>query len=893
MRALTDDGPPDAGRNAAAPPPWHALAPEGVADRLGTDRAGLAGEEARARLARVGPNRLRETPPTGAWTILWHQFRSPLIYILLVAGAITLLIGHFVDASVIGAVLALNATIGFLQEKRAEESVRSLLCLASPKARALRDGRMVELDSAELVPGDVVVLESGTRVPADLRLFRDHALRVDESLLTGESLPVAKQVGPVGEREAVADRTSMAYTGSVVATGRARGFVVATGAATELGAIARSLEGTEEIVTPMQARMARFARVVALAVVGAALLAFVEGLLRGEGVAEMFLVAVTLAVSGIPEGLPVVVTITLAVGVRRMAARNAVIRRLPAVETLGSTTVIGTDKTGTLTENRMTVLEIVTPGRRLSLEGGPPGALAPDQHALLEVAVLSNEASLVLREDGAEDALGDPTEVALLVAARRLGFDFERARVQGESLHETPFEPELQHCASVRRLDGRRALLVKGAPERVLAMCALEQGADGSTRPLDRERALEAAAALAGRGLRLLGYARRGLLPDEEAHGARAEGMTWLGLTGMMDPPRAGVRESIAACRRAGIRVLMITGDHARTAGAIGRELGLGGEGGPSVMSGEELAALDEAGLGRAARERDVFARVAPEQKLAVVRALRRQDEVVAVTGDGVNDAPALKAADVGIAMGRSGTDVAREAADMVLTDDDFVSIAAAVEEGRVTFGNLRKVTFFLVSTGAAEVSTVLVALALGWPLPYLPAQILWLNLVTNGVQDVALAFEPGDPDVLSEPPRPRREGILSALLWERTVIAGLVMTAGTLSLFRWELAESGSLPHAQTVALTTMVLFQAFHAGNSRSERRSAFGKSPFSNPWLFLAVAASLGVHVAALYVPWTQFVLRVEPLADPRTWVRMTAVAATIVVAMELHKWIRRRG
>jgi Ca2+-transporting ATPase len=684
----------------------------------------------------------------------------------------------------------------------------------------------------------------------------------------------------------------MAYTGSAVATGRARGFVVATGLRTELGAIARSLAAAHEVVTPMQARMARFARVIALAVVGAALLAFALGLLRGGGAAEMFLVAVTLAVSGIPEGLPVVVTITLAVGVRRMAARNAVIRRLPAVETLGSTTVIGSDKTGTLTENRMTVLEIVTPEGSLAPERGAAGALGPDVRALLESAVLANEASLVLREDGTEEALGDPTEAALLVDARRLGFDFERARVEGESLHETPFEPELQHSASVRRLDGRRELFVKGAPERVLAMCSSELRADGSARPLERARAGERAAALAGRGLRLLGFARRGLSPEEDAHAARAERMVWLGLTGMMDPPRPGVRESIAACRRAGIRVLMITGDHARTAGAIARELGLGGEGGPSVMSGAELAALDEPGLARAVRERDVFARVAPEQKLAVVKALRRQGEVVAVTGDGVNDAPALKAADVGIAMGRSGTDVAREAADVVLTDDDFNSIAAAVEEGRITFGNLRKVTFFLVSTGAAEITTVLVALGLGWPLPFLPAQILWLNLVTNGVQDVALAFEPGDPDGLADPPRAPREGILSGLLWERSAFAGLVMAAGTLSVFRWELAASGSLPRAQTVALTTMVLFQAFHAGNSRSVRRSVFGKSPFSNPWLFLAVAVSLAVHIAALYLPWTQFVLRVERLADPRTWARMAAVAATIVAAMELHKWLRRR-
>ncbi|HVQ76987.1 MAG TPA: HAD-IC family P-type ATPase, partial [Candidatus Binatia bacterium] len=861
---------------------WHVLDHAEVASGLGTSARGLTRVEAAARLERHGPNQLEEAPPPSVWAVLLHQFTSPLIYILLVATVVTLLLREFADAIVIAVVLALNALIGFVQERKAERSVRGLMHLVAPHARVIREGREWDVESRELVPGDLVLLESGGRVPADLRLGSATALLVDESLFTGESVPVTKMTARLDQDDLViGDRTNMAYAGSVVASGRGRGYVVATGAATELGAIARLVRTGERAETPLQQRMTRFAHVVGLVVVGAAIAAFALGVARGEPVAEMFIVAVALAVSAIPEGLPVVFTITLALGVRRMARRNAIIRRLPAVETLGSTTVIGSDKTGTLTENRMTVQRIWAGGRTFTLSDvgtvddagtGEAGAMLGDGRTVvpaedlslrltLLAGVLTNEADIARTDEGYETH-GDPTEAALLVAAARLGLEPAEVRARYPIYAEIPFEPQRQYSASIRIEDDRHVVFVKGAPERVLAMCTQLRTAEGVV-DLDPAVVLEAARALASDGLRVLGMAT-GVLerPPAPERVEEPAGLTFLGLQGSMDPPRAGVREAIAGCQAAGIRVVMITGDHAGTARAIGEQLGIASADSP-VLTGVELGSMDDAALRARVLEVPIYARVAPDHKLRVVQALQSHGEVVAVTGDGVNDAPALKSAEIGVAMGKSGTDVAREASDMVLADDNFVSIYAAVEEGRITFDNLRKVTFFLVSTGAAEVLAILTTLVVQWPLPFLPAQILWLNLVTNGLQDVALAFEPGEPGVLERPPRARGEGIISRLLWERTLLTGLVMAAGTLLMFRWELETSGHLGRAQTVALTTMVLFQVFHVGSCRSERRSVLSLSPWSNPFLFAATAAALLVHVAALYLPPTQFLLRVEPL------------------------------
>ena len=892
MQAIEHSEYSEHGSGSSAVPQWHALHHEQTATLLETRALGLSVDEVQARLARFGPNQLPDPEPTRAWVVLLHQIRSPLIYILLLATVVTLVVGEYVDAAVIAAVVLLNTAIGFVQERKAEASVHALMKLVSPVARVVRAGREKEVASRELVPGDVVLLESGARVPADLRLSATTALAIDESLLTGESVPAAKQAGPLEAEASVADRRNMAYTGSIVTTGRGRGYVVATGAGTQLGAIAEQIRAEMRSATPLQRRMDRFAKIVSLVVGLGASVTFGVGLAMGESATSMFMVAVAFAVATIPEGLPVVLTITLANGVRRMAKRNAILRRLPAVETLGSTTVIGSDKTGTLTENRMTVVELWAGGRTVVLEGDACGdeTHVPSRYTLL-AGVLANEAELYGTGE-AQESQGDPTEVALLVAARRMGLSHEQAREEHAQRAEIPFEPENQYAASFREHDGQHFAFVKGAPERVLSMSTTMLTGEGP-RPLDHEAVLDAAASMAARGLRVLAMAYRELTEAPgDGHPGHPDTLCFAGLVGMVDPPREGVREAIEGCQSAGIRVLMITGDHAATAKAIGMQLGIAGEDDP-VLTGREMADLSTDELADRLERVSVFARVAPEQKLAVVQGLQSRGEVVAVTGDGVNDAPALKAADIGVAMGRSGTDVAREAADMVLADDNFVSIYAAVEEGRVTFDNVRKVTFFLISTGAGLMLAIIASLAMSWPLPFLPAQLLWLNLVTNGLLDVALAFEPGEKGVLARPPRRRDEGIISKLLWERTVVAGVVMAIGTLAMFRLELDASGSLPRAQTVALTTMVLFQIVHVGNCRSEVLSAFGKSPFSNLFLFLAAAASLLVHVGALYLPATQFVLRVEPLTDGKVWLEMLALAASIVVVMEIHKLVRGRS
>ena len=885
-------------QNARGGPHWHALGSDAAAMPLETSPQGLSQDDARRRLERDGPNQLPETPPTSPLVILLHQFSSPLIYILLAASLVTLLLGEFIDAGVIAVVLILNAIIGFSQERRAEQSVRALMRLIAPKAHVVRGGREWAIESRDLVAGDVVLLESGARVPADLRMFSVTALRVDESLLTGESLPVTKTTAalePPGRP--LADRTNMAFMGTVIASGRGRGYVVGTGTRTELGAIAESIRGEGETETPLQHRMTRFAHVIGIVVAISSLLAFAIGVGLGESPSTMFMVAVALAVSAVPEGLPVVFTITLALAVRRMARRNAIVRRLPAVETLGSTTVIGSDKTGTLTENRMTVLEVWAGGETVVVDGAlPPAARREPPHPsaatpldlTLLTGVLTNEAELY-RQDGVVETQGDPTEAALLVSASALGFEPEALRAAYPAVKELPFEPDRQYSASVRLHGAQHLMFVKGAPERVLGMSKFLMSATGAIS-IDGDAVLRAATAMASRGLRVLGMAYVVLPQAPEGDVVPApEGLTFLGLQGMLDPPRTGVREAIEGCQDAGIRVVMITGDHAETALAIGNQLGIATEE-TTALTGVELEQLDDAALRLRVGTSAIYARVAPEHKLRVVQALRSTGEVVAVTGDGVNDAPALKAAEIGIAMGRSGTDVAREAADMVLADDNFVSIYAAVEEGRVTFDNIRKVTFFLVSTGAAEVIMILTALSAGWPLPLVAAQILWLNLVTNGLQDVALAFEPAEPGVLKRPPRPRAEGVMSHLLWERTVVSGLVMAAGTLALFLWELDHDASITRAQSVALTTMVLFQVFHVGNCRSDYVSVFRRSPFSNPFLFVATAAALLIHVAALHFGPAQLVLRIEPL-PLEDWARIVAVAATIIVAIELHKIVRR--
>lgn len=876
---------------------WHTVPAEEIARDLETGPEGLAESEAKRRQEQYGRNIIETQQATSRIAVLLHQFQSPVIYILMAAAVVTLVLREYIDASVITLVLLVNASLGYFQERRAEESVLALMKLVSPKAHVIRDGRDAEIPSERLVPGDLVLLESGVRVPADLRLVSTNALRADESALTGESLPVEKRANDLDDPALpVGDRRNMAHAGSIVTSGRGRGYVVATAMNTELGNIAGHMREESVPETPMQRRMSQFATIIGIVVGVAAVTSFVLGVSLGEDATEMFTVAVALAVAAVPEGLPIAFTITMALGVRRMARRKAIVRRLPAVETLGSTTVIGSDKTGTLTENRMTVREFWAEGAFYRLHEGElervdsdddPAPLAEHRPLYLSLltGVLTNEAE-INQGQGELEVHGDPTEAALLLAADRLGVHPQEVRHAHKTVEDLPFESDRQYSAATRERKGHARAYFKGAPERIAAMCSSQLGDDGE-EPLDREAIDAAASEMAARGLRVLGMAFHespgDLMLDQ------AEGLVFLGLAGMLDPPRAGVQQAIEGCRHAGIRVMMITGDHAATALAIARELNIASPD-DKVLSGAEIEEMSADDLEQRLPSTAVIARAAPEHKLRVVQALRKRGEVVAITGDGVNDAPALRAADIGVAMGKGGTDVAREAADMVLTDDNFVSIYAAVEEGRVTFANIRNVTFFLVSTGVASIIAILSAVVLQWPVPMVAAQLIWLNLATNGLQDFALAFEPGEKGILAQKPRPPNEGLISRLLWERTIITGAVMAVGTLFIFRWELDRTDSLVTAQTAALTTMVLFQLFHVGNSRSVRLSAFRKDPRSNPFLLIASVGSIVLHVAALYLPPTQYVLRVEPL-DAALWVRMIAIAATVIVAVELHKLVRR--
>ncbi len=878
---------------------WHARSIAEVEQSLSTSSHGLTSADAADRLATHGPNVLRDEPPPSAVAVFLRQFLSPFILILVVAAAVTLAMGELLDTTLIAIALLLNAIIGFVQERRAAGAVRALMKLVVPHSRVVRDGQEWDIDSRDLVPGDLVVLESGSRVPADLRLSAVNTLTIDESLFTGESLPVDKASTEVDEQTRTADRPSMAYTGTIVASGRGRGYVVATGDETELGSIADSIRREDAGEMPLQARMARFAKAIGLTVLVAAAVTFASGVAGGESADDMFHVAVAMAVSAVPEGLPVAVTVTLAIGVTRMARRHAVLRRLPALETLGSTTVVGSDKTGTLTENRMTVQTVWAGG---NLYTAPEDLRRDDEalHLALLTGALTNEAELLHSAEGTVST-GDPTEVALLVAADAAGIDPGEIRDQHRLVAEIPFESHRRYSATIRDYDGGRAVFVKGAPEQVVAMCATVHTEHGPA-PLDADTALAAARDLAARGLRVLAMAYRVLHPDAvhaHTHGTAPEPgehidpdeLVLLGFQGMMDPPRSGVRDSIAACHYAGIRVVMITGDHAITARAIADQLGILDEAHPRVLTGVEMAGLDDESLRGALDDVAVFARVSPNDKLRIVRALEAHGHVVAVTGDGVNDAPALRAGAIGVAMGQGGTDVAREASDMVLSDDNFVSIVAAIEEGRIAFTNIRKVSFFLISTAAAETVAIMGSVWLGWPLLLVPAQILWLNLVTNGVQDLALAFEPGSREILKRPPRPRREGILSRTMWERTALVGIIMAAGALMMFRWQLDRDGSLLAAQSVALTTLVVFNIFQAGNARTENRSLFTINPFANPFLFWATLGAVVLHVGALYLPPTQYVLGIEPISGG-AWIRAIIVASSVLVAVEAHKAVRRR-
>jgi len=882
---------------------WYQAAAEDVFKHLVTSHDGLSESEANLRLSQYGPNKLAEQEKISKLKILIHQFTSPLIYILLIAAVVTLFLSEYVDMAVILSVVVLNAVIGYFQEYKAEQSVRSLNQMVVPKARVIRDGKEKEISSEELVPGDIVALASGSKVPADLRLYHSLELKIEEAMLTGESVPTDKISAPLHETNLPpGDQLNMAFMGTIVVSGRARGIVVNTGVKTILGSIAEELKSVRPVKAPVQEKINRFSKQIGLLVLAASAAVFLLGILAGESLQDMFMTAVAAAVATVPEGLPIVVTIALAVGVGRMAKRNAIIRNLPTVETLGSTTVICSDKTGTLTKNEMTVQLIYDGEHTYEITGSgyePRGEVLHEKMPIeskeldtliqvTRIGLLCNE-SEIYEENGQFRVDGDPTEGALIVSAMKLGLKPEEEREKYPRLGIIPFESERGYMATLHEHNGKKIIFAKGAAEKLMDMCT----ACLISEHLIRKDFIKFADTLAKQGLRVLGMAFK-VMPDDTrdiSHHDIESGLILTGLQGMIDPPRDEVKQAIDGCEKAGIRTVMITGDHAITAAAIGRQLGIV-EGETAVLSGRDLKALGDTELFQQVKKTAVYARVAPQDKLRIVQQLKNHGEIVAVTGDGVNDAPALKAAHIGVAMGKSGTDVAKEAADMVIADDNFASIFHAVEEGRVVFENIRKVIFFLIPTGIAAILSIIISQLLGLPIPYLPSQLLWINLVTNGLQVLTLAFEPGEKGILDRPPRSPQEGLMSKLLLQRTVIVGSLISIGVIGNYLLALHSGDSIEQARTVAVTTMVFFQLFQAWNSRSETESVFRMSPMGNPFLLFGMIASIFAHLAVIYVPALQWVFRTVPLTT-QEWGEVLLISATIVLAVEIDKRIRRKS
>ncbi|BBA86664.1 cation-transporting P-type ATPase [Mycobacterium pseudoshottsii] len=887
----------------------HGLPAHEVVLLLETDpHRGLSDGEAAERLQRFGPNALPLAKRGGLLLRILRQFHHPLIYVLLVAGAITAGLQEYIDSSVIFGVVVLNAIVGFIQESKAESALEGLRSMVRTQATVIRDGHEHTVASEDLVPGDLVLLESGDKVPADLRLVRATELHLNESALTGESAAVHKSVAVLPEATPVADRLNMVYSGTLVTAGRGAGIAVATGAETELGEIHRLVGAAETLMTPLTAKLAWFSKVLTIAILGLAAVTFAVGLLRQQDAVETFTAAIALAVGAIPEGLPAAVTITLAIGVARMARRRAVVRRLPTVETLGGTTVICTDKTGTLTENQMTVQVIWTPDDVVEVTGtgyAPDGILqdcdgAPmsmDANAALRWSLIAgascNDAALT-HDDARWDIVGDPTEGAMLVVASKAGLDLGRLASGMPREAAIPFSSERQYMATLHRDGADRVVLAKGAVERVLELCSSQMGADGALRPLEPGAVVDAAEMLTARGLRVLATAVRvGGSPLELNEDTLPGDLAFTGLHAMLDPPRGAARRAVAACHTAGIDVKMITGDHAGTATAIAAQVGLLDDGGPgpgAVLTGPDLAALDAEDYSDAVDQATLFARVSPEQKLRLVQALQARGHVVAMTGDGVNDAPALRQASVGVAMGRSGTEVAKDAADMVLTDDDFATIEAAVEEGRGVFDNLTKFITWTLPTNIGEGLVILAAIAFGTALPILPTQILWINMTTAIALGLMLAFEPKEAAIMSRPPRDPDQPLLTRTLVGRILLVSTLLVASAWWLFEWEVGKGASVEAARTAALNLFVVVEAFYLFSCRSLTRSAWRIGFWSNRWIIFGVAAQAIAQLAITYLPAMNAVFATAPIGAP-VWLRIFGVATVVSLVVAADKLVRR--
>ena len=887
---------------------WHSKDVETVCSLLETSRNGLSDEEADDRLSRYGENRLPETETRSLFMRFLYQFHNILIYVLIVAGLITAALGHWVDASVIIGVVFVNAIIGFVQEGKAEDALRSIRKMLSPRAMVVRDGKQISIKAELLVPGDVVFLQSGDKVPADLRLMKVKGLQIQEAALTGESMAIEKIVDPVPEQSVIGDRKCMAYSSTLVTHGQGSGVVVKTGADTEIGRISTLVSEVETVTTPLLLRMAQFARWLTLAILALAVITFVFGyFVRSYTATDMFLAAVSLAVASIPEGLPAIMTITLAIGVQRMAKRNAIIRKLPAVETLGAVSVICSDKTGTLTRNQMTVRSIATANNLYDLSGtgyNPHGTISlsgkdvqseqrPLLHQLSRAAMLCNDSSLEQKE-GEWVVHGDPMEGALLAAGIKAGLDTKTEIKMYPRTDLIPFESEHRFMATLHHNhSGEAFIFLKGAPEQILRMCSFQRSLDGDVS-LDKAYWLERIEALAGKGQRVLAMAMKPVTAEkrELTFSDVENDLIMLGMFGMIDPPREEAIDAVEVCKRAGIRVKMITGDHGSTALAIARQLKLINT--EEVLTGEDIEEMSEEELKARVEDVDVYARVNPEHKLLLVKLLQEQGLIVAMTGDGVNDAPALKRADVGTAMGYNGTEAAKEAAEMVLTDDNFTSIMHAVEEGRTVYDNLKKSIAFILPTNGGEALIVLGAIVLGFEqLPLTPVQILWVNMITAVTLALALAFEPPENSVMKRSPRHPDEALLSTYIIWRVIFVSFILMGGTMGLFLWEMAEHASIEHARTVAVNTLVMFEIFYLFNSRYINDSVLNWEGFTgNRFVLIAIGLLVIFQLGFTYLPPIQHLFGTTAI-DLGMWLRIILVSSSVLFLVEIEKYLVRRN
>ena len=879
---------------------WHSYTVEKTSKRLetSTDR-GLSDGEIAKRQQLFGRNVLTPKKGKPAWLRFLFQFNQPLVYILLAASLVTFLLKEWVDSSVIFGVVLINSMVGFLQESKALNALAALARSMTTQTTVLRDGVEKSIPSMELVPGDIVMLASGDKVPADMRLFKIRELQVNESALTGESMPVEKRTEPVPEGTVLADRSNMVYTSALVTYGQGRAVVVATGDHTEVGRISELISSAEDLATPLTKKIAHFSHFLLYVILGMAALTFLVGIFRGQSPVNMFMAAVALAVGAIPEGLPAVVTITLAIGVSRMAKRRAIIRKLPAVETLGSAMIICSDKTGTLTENQMTVQSLFAGGQLYDVTGAgylPQGEIRQGDRAVeaLSLPVLKEclmagllcNSSRLLEKDGHYDIEGDPTEGALIVSARKAGLEERAMGVVMKRLDMIPFESEHQYMATLHDTgEGKsRVIYAKGSVEKILDLCGAA---------LNKKEVFERAAAMASKGLRVLAFAKKEISAQAAslAH-PDLEGMTFLGIQGMIDPPRKEAIAAVQSCYAAGMRVKMITGDHVLTATAIAKQLGLKRSSAVEELiafSGKQIESMSDVEFVEAADKASVFARVTPEQKLRLVKALQSLGNVVAMTGDGVNDAPALKQANIGIAMGITGTEVAKEAADMVLTDDNFASIEAAVEEGRCVFENLKKFIVWSLPTNLGEGLSILLAVFLGAALPILPVQILWVNMTTAIFLGMMLAFEPKERDIMIRPPQDPKLPIMTRDVVIRTFYVGLLLVAGVYGLFELELSRGASIEEARSVATTMLVMGELFYLFNCRSLTKSVFEIGFFSNAWILWGIVVMLLAQVLFIHAPAMNKLFHSTPMTI-NAWLCAIGVSIAIYVIVEAEKHAR---